>query len=73
MRPFEAYDTETLEIIRGNLLHGLDLIAESLDNGTFNTPREKGAAPPSQGGFITLGLLQGVQEELAFRLTQDTE
>jgi hypothetical protein len=71
MRQFEQYDTETLEIIKGNLLRGLDRIAETLDNGTFHTPREKGSAPPSQGGFITLGLLQGIQEELAFRLTLD--
>jgi len=71
MRPFEPYETEVLEIIKGNLLRGLDRVAESLDDGTFTKSHSKGSAPISETGFVTLGLLQGIQEELAFRLTLD--
>lgn len=64
---FSSKDTQTLLKIRENLLRGLDGVAASLEDGTFNTPREKGASPPSQSGFMTLGLLLAVQEVLTER------
>lgn len=64
----ENEDTETLLIIEANLLRGLDLVAASLDDGTFDVAREKGSAPPSEGGQITLGMLRTVRAELATRV-----
>ena len=64
---FSTKETEVLLKIRENLLAGLDNVAKSLLDGTFNTPGEKGAAPPSQSGHMTLGLLLKVQEVLTER------
>ena len=64
----EHEPTEILLALEANLLHGLDLVAASLDDGTFDLAREKGSAPPSQGGQITLGMLRAVRAELATRV-----
>lgn len=64
---FSSKSTETLLKTRENLLRGLDEVAKSLARGTFNTPGEKGAAPPSQSGLLTLGILLAVQEVLTER------
>lgn len=58
---------ETLLAIRDNLLSGLNLVAASLVAGTFETVGKKGAAPPSQAGQITLGMLVSVNNELVAR------
>lgn len=50
MSGFEQASTSTLLIIRGNLLCGLDAVAASLRDGTFEVVGERGAAPPSQLG-----------------------
>lgn len=62
-----AAKTETLLVIRSNLLKGLDLVAKSLQTGTFNEVGKKGAAPPSQAGQLTLGMLVSVNNELVTR------
>jgi hypothetical protein len=64
---FAAADTATLEIIRSNLLGGLDKVVESLDAGTFHTVGPKGSAPPAQSGHLTLALLDEVEAELERR------
>jgi hypothetical protein len=63
----ERASDETLLAIRDNLLRGLDLIAKSLVDGTFKTVGKKGAAPPSQAGQLTLGMLVSVNNELVAR------
>lgn len=63
----EKESTDVLLIIEANLLRGLDAVAASLDDGTFDVAREKGSAPPSEGGQITLGMLRTVRAELASR------
>jgi len=45
----------------------MDEVAKSLDKGTFSTPKEKGAAPPSQAGQTTLWFMIAVDAELASR------
>lgn len=67
MNGFETYPTAVLLAVEQNLLRGLDRVAESLDDGTFDLVREKGSVPPSQGGHLTLGLLRAVRAELARR------
>lgn len=63
----ERASDETLLAIRDNLLNGLDLVAKSLEAGTFNKVGKKGAAPPSQAGQLTLGMLVSVNNELVAR------
>lgn len=63
----ERASDETLLAIRSNLLQGLDLIAASLKAGTFHKVGKKGAAPPSQAGQLTLGMLVSVNNELVAR------
>jgi hypothetical protein len=64
----EDESTDVLLTIEANLLRGLELVAASLDDGTFDVAREKGSAPPSEGGQITLGMLRTVRAELASRV-----
>jgi hypothetical protein len=61
---FDRCDTDTLHVVRGSLLAGLDKVAASIDAGTFHDVGPKGAAPPSQSGNLTLALLVGVNQEL---------
>jgi hypothetical protein len=68
---FEQADTAVLLTIRGNLLGGLDRVAETIADGSFETVGPKGAAPPSQSGQTTLMLLAGLEAELA-RRTRDS-
>jgi hypothetical protein len=63
----QAASTATLETIRGNLLQGLDLIADHIAAGTFHDVGAKGKAPPSQSGQITLWLYYAVTAELVSR------
>ncbi|GIM89707.1 hypothetical protein [Paractinoplanes toevensis] len=67
MNGFEQATTETLQAIHGNLLGGLEVVAKTIADGTFNTVGPKGAAPPSQSGQTTLWLLDGVEAELERR------
>ena len=67
MNGFATASTDDLRVIEANLLAGLDRVAASLDDGTFDAPRTKGNAPPSQSGLFTLGLLDGLRAELASR------
>ena len=67
---FETATTATLEIIRANLLGGLDRVAASLEDGTFHTVGPKGEAPPVESGRTTLALLEHVESELAARATR---
>lgn len=69
MSGFATVSTAVLLAIRDNLLTGLDRVAASLDDGTFDVCGPKGAAPPAQSGLLTLGLLDGVDRELAKRPT----
>jgi hypothetical protein len=66
---FEHASAETLATLRGNLLRGLDNVAESLADGTFHACGPKGSAPPAQSGHLTLALLKGVTAELNRRET----
>jgi hypothetical protein len=67
MNGLEQASTETLTVIRDNLLRGLDRVAETISDGSFETVGPKGAAPPSQSGQTTLALLAGVDAELEAR------
>lgn len=67
MTGFEKASTETLEIIRRNLLAGLDRVSDALASGTFEQVGPKGAAPPSQSGQTTLALLTSIEAELTRR------
>lgn len=64
---FSSIPTPTLLKTWSNLKKGLDLVAKSLEDGSFNTPREKGAAPPSQAGQLTLAFALAVDTELSKR------
>ena len=68
MTGHEETSTETLLVIQGNLLRGLGVIAEHLEAGTFEVSKKEGSAPPSQGGWITLILLLGIEDELEARI-----
>ena len=68
---FAAASTETLQVIRGNLLAGLDRVAATIEAGTFTDVGPKGAAPPAESGNLTLALLRGVEEELERRRLPD--
>ncbi len=63
----KAASAESLTTIRGNLLAGLERIAEHVDAGTFHTVGGKGKAPPAQSGQTTLALLHVVEAELERR------
>lgn len=67
MTGFEQAATETLTVIRANLLDGLTAVATTIADGSFLTPGVKGAAPPSQSGQTTLMLLVEIDNELARR------
>lgn len=64
-----AASIEALTAIRGNLLAGLERVAEHVDAGTFHTVGDKGKAPPAQSGQTTLALLNVVEGELHRRET----
>lgn len=72
MTGFEQADTEVLQVIRSNLLAGLDRVSDSLADGTFETVGPKGAAPPSQSGQTTLALLAGIDAELESRASSSS-
>lgn len=59
-----AASEEALLVIRNNLLDGLSRVAEHLEAGTFDVVGERGKAPPSQSGWLTLVLLGAVNERL---------
>lgn len=63
----EAASDETLLVLRDNLLTGLSRVAEHLEAGTFDVVGEKGKAPPSQSGSLTLVLLVAVNNALVAR------
>jgi hypothetical protein len=63
----EGYETRVLVDTARRLLHGLTKVAHSLHDGTFAVVGERGKAPPSQSGQLTLGLLVLVNEELVAR------
>lgn len=67
--PFENMNTETLTILRDNLRNGLTVVAEHIDNGTFNETTPTGKAPPAQSGQLTLVLLLVIENELERRKT----
>lgn len=62
--PFDSYSTDVLRTVRANLRAGLDKVTGHFDAGTFHTVGDKGKAPPSQSGQITLALLRQVDAEL---------
>lgn len=64
---FSRATAETLRIIRGNLLKGLDKVTEHLDNGTLHVVGNKRASSPAEAGRITLGLLGQIDKELRKR------
>jgi hypothetical protein len=61
---FTNTDTKILLKTWSNLKKGLDAIAKTIDNGTFNTAGEKGGAPPAQSGQTTLWFALAVDQEL---------
>lgn len=71
MSGFESATSQTLVVIRANLVGGLDKIAATLADGSFHTVGAKGAAPPSQSGQITLALLTQIDAELSRRGGQE--
>ena len=65
---FENAKTSTLMILRENLLVGLDVVEGHIATGTFEVIGEKGEAPPSQAGTLTLNLLLVLEDELESRI-----
>lgn len=61
---FSKTETKVLLKTWDNLKKGIDEVAKSLKNGTFNEVGEKGAAPPSQSGLTTRWFAKAVQTEL---------
>lgn len=59
-----AASDRTLLQVRQNLLDGLDRVAESIDNGTFDRVGRGGQAPPRESGGLTLALLRAVDRRL---------
>jgi hypothetical protein len=57
MDGMEAAKTETLLVIRDNLLKGLDKVAEHMDNGTLDVSPGPKMNPPRASGELTLMLL----------------
>lgn len=64
---FTKTDTKVLLKTWVNLKKGLDAVDKTIQNGTFNTVGEKGAAPPSQAGQTTLWFALAVDNELRRR------
>jgi hypothetical protein len=64
---YEHADTAALERIRENLLGGLERVGATVEDGTFLTCGEKGAASPAQAGHLTRALLIGVVRTLVHR------
>lgn len=64
---FTATKTETLLATWNNLKKGLDKVNQTIENGTFHTVGNKGAAPPSQAGQTTLWFALAVDAELTKR------
>jgi hypothetical protein len=64
---FTNTPTDTLLKVWANVKGGLDKVAKSLDNGTFNKVGDKGAAPPSQSGQTTLWFAMAIDNELTKR------
>lgn len=64
---YEQVDTQALEKTRDNLLGGLERVGATVEDGTFLTCGEKGAASPAQFGHLTLALLVGVVRTLVHR------
>ncbi len=67
---FSNIPTPTLLKTWSNLKQGLDKVAKSLEDGSFNTPPARGAAPPSQAGQLTLAFAAAVDAELTKRKVQ---
>jgi hypothetical protein len=63
--------TPVLLRLRGNLLRGLDMLAEHLDAGTLDMIQPGKASTPREGGHLTLMLLDGIDTELAERNARD--
>lgn len=65
MDGFQKASTETLLIIRDNMLKGLDKVAEHIEAGTLDVGNpEKKENPPRAGGQLTLMLLTVVNSIL---------
>lgn len=64
---FNQYSDETLLSTRSSLLDGLEKVGQRLADGTFHVVGQKGAAPPSQSGQLTLALLVEVNAVLVNR------
>ena len=64
---FTDTKTETLLKTWNNLKKGLDLVSDSLKDGSFHTVGDKGAAPPSESGQTTLWFALAVDAELTKR------
>jgi len=64
---FSTTKTSTLLTTWKNLKRGLDAVNVTIENGTFNTVGQKGAAPPSQAGQTTLWFALDVSNELTKR------
>lgn len=65
MTAFAEKSTETLLILRENMLKGLDKVVEHIENGTLDVgdPETK-TNPPRAGGQLTLMLLGEVNRIL---------
>jgi hypothetical protein len=66
--PWADLPDEVLETLRGNLLRGLDRVAEHVDAGTLRVVRKGGTVPPSEFGWLFVVLLRQVEAERAGRV-----
>lgn len=64
MDGFKKASTETLLVIRDNMLEGLDKVAEHIEAGTLDVSPGEKQNPPRAGGELTLMLLTVVNSIL---------
>jgi hypothetical protein len=65
---WNTVSTETLELLRNNLIQGLKKVAAHIAAGTFEEIPPGKSSPPSQSGQLTLALLNEIEAELADRI-----
>ena len=68
---FSGATTEVLLSTRERLLRGITRVGEHVKAGTAHVIGTKGGCSPVQGGYITLGLLVRLDEELAHRMNDE--
>jgi hypothetical protein len=67
MSGLEHVPTESLVVVRANLLKGLDKVADHVDNGTVMVAKDEKSVPPLVAGQMTYMMLGILDAELVSR------